>query len=185
MAKNQAWKRKLRLVSKREPSKDEIPAVLAEINNQPNDRGAALIASAAVEMSLSHFIESWIVPDLNSDEENGLFGSDAPLSSFSDKIKVAYAFGLIDKDLRENLETLRLIRNAFAHSILAIDFKTEEIAKACENLTLGEGRYTTPPPKENPARAQFIANGGALMFSLLRGKKGDESNPTMPIGFDR
>lgn len=45
----------------------------------------------------------------------GLFGGARPLSSFSTKINVAHALGLIDGNLHRKLDILRRIRNEFAH----------------------------------------------------------------------
>ena len=49
-----------------------------------------------------------------------------PLSSLSNKAKLAYAFGLIDKTTCEDLKRAHKIRNKFAHG-LEIDFTNSEV----------------------------------------------------------
>jgi len=53
---------------------------------------------------------------MSEQEEDDLFGFDAPFGTFSAKIRLAYAFRLIDQDLRDDFDRVRDIRNAFAHA---------------------------------------------------------------------
>jgi hypothetical protein len=41
---------------------------------------------------------------------------DAPLATFSAKIRLAYALSIFGSSTRDDLDTIREIRNAFAHS---------------------------------------------------------------------
>jgi len=53
---------------------------------------------------------------------DGLFGGDAPLATFSSKIKLAFALGLITRKTRRQLDVIRQLRNDFAHARGALDF---------------------------------------------------------------
>jgi DNA-binding MltR family transcriptional regulator len=53
-----------------------------------------------------------------------------PLKSFHSKIVMAYALGIIDETMRENLHIVRRVRNVFAHAKILIDFTEETIKGA-------------------------------------------------------
>ena len=54
--------------------------------------------------------------------------------SFSAKIKIAHAIGVIGDEAKDDLEKIRTVRNTFAHSILEIDFETPEIQAVCKSI---------------------------------------------------
>jgi hypothetical protein len=97
-----------------------------------DDRLLGIVCSAAVEEALQGLLEA------NMPNGSGrLFDIQQPLCTFSAKIAAAYSFDLIDNDIRRNADYMREIRNAFAHRIAPIDFKTKEIVAVCELLKIG------------------------------------------------
>ena len=100
-----------------------------------NARATAITAAAYVERTLEEYIASNLV---NNDEKTRkcLFVGDSPLASFSAKIRLAYAMGLISQAIRDDLDTVREIRNAFAHSIRHADFANPEVVIVCKRLRL-------------------------------------------------
>jgi len=56
------------------------------------DRAIALVGATNIDMTLEHAIKTHLV-QLNSTENQGLFGPDAPIGSFSARIKMGYAIG--------------------------------------------------------------------------------------------
>jgi hypothetical protein len=67
---------------------------------------------------------------LSSDRKDAIFyRMGAPLSSFSAKIEMAYALGIIANELRLTLHLIREIRNKFAHEIEALTFDHHEVAE--------------------------------------------------------
>jgi hypothetical protein len=128
------WRKELRDLTRRLPEADiETSATAAAIHSAESDRGCALIAGSVAENALETIIRTRMTP-LNKEREDQIFGIDGILGSFSSKIKIAFAFGFIDVDLRDQLDRMREIRNVFAHSKIAIDFKTPEIHRACVGL---------------------------------------------------
>ena len=80
-----------------------------------SERGAILIGVSKVEV----YLESLILKVLPSQEKsytNKLLNYPGALSSFSGKIELSFAFGILDKATYESLNTLRKIRNDAAHS---------------------------------------------------------------------
>jgi hypothetical protein len=99
-----------------------------------SDRAAALVAAAEVESYLVYLL----MPEfkrLSADEKEALFfGRRAPLSEFAARIAVAYGLGLLEQSERDDLDRIRRIRNAFAHTVIPVKFTTEVIAAECAKL---------------------------------------------------
>jgi hypothetical protein len=66
--------------------------------------------------------------------EEDLFKSNGPLSSFSFRIKMAYYLGKISHSVRRDLDTIRSIRNDFAHHPEYLDFDVQKVRDRCSNL---------------------------------------------------
>jgi len=77
-------------------------------------------------------------------EFNYLFaGDEAPYRELAGRIRLARALGINSKDYYYQLEAIRLIRNAFAHTMAEISFQTEEISAYCDDLNLLEESEAT------------------------------------------
>ena len=126
----------LKKLAKEKPGLGDI-IFLADYLKKVEDRAAAIIANTQVEDALEDAIASKLVP-LNATEYSDLFTGAQPLASFGAKTKFAFALGIIGKQTRSELDTIRWIRNAFAHSRKPLWFDTKEVAAACERLTLPE-----------------------------------------------
>jgi hypothetical protein len=124
-----AWVKALKALIEQIPSDDDLNHIVHEIYHS-EARGAALVASTQVEEILRRFLKGFMVP-LSIPLEEGLFDRDAPLSSFSKLIRVAFAFKLIDQTVRHHLDIVREIRNTFAHAMVHVTFETPAIQTAC------------------------------------------------------
>ena len=65
-----------------------------------------------------------------------------PLVSLTNKARLAYSLGLIDKTALDDLRQTHNIRNIFAHGIEA-SFADAEVCKACTKLSTANGRKVT------------------------------------------
>ena len=65
-----------------------------------------------------------------------------PLVSLTHKARLAYALGLIDKTLLNDVEFIHKIRNEFAHSIEA-DFTDTKVLEHVKKLSMSEGQDVT------------------------------------------
>lgn len=97
------------------------------------DRGCALFATSYLDKALSDLLSCALAYDKKI--ENDLFCGNAPLSSFSSRIKLAFYLGKISKVERRDLDLLRKIRNEFAHHANEIDFESEKIRSQCRELS--------------------------------------------------
>jgi hypothetical protein len=87
---------------------------LVKITNE-SERGAVLIGGNEIDERLEKLITE-ILPNKSKSYKSRLLNYPGPLSSFSGKIELLYAFRIFDKRLYESLNTLRKIRNDAAHS---------------------------------------------------------------------
>jgi hypothetical protein len=85
---------------------EQMQAIVDEIGKQ-TDRGAAIIAAAAIEDVLTHLIIARLV-ELPSKRKKALFDeSNGPLSNLSSKIELGFALGLFNEERRESLHLIR------------------------------------------------------------------------------
>lgn len=175
-----AWLKGLKELREREPTEAQMDALYGEIVGEKNDRGAALIASAQLEEGLERLIKSRLVP-MSSERISGLFEYSGPMDSFSTKTSIAFAFGIIDAEVRRNCDYIREIRNTFAHAGSPITFQTSEIKTVCELLSKWFTEYKDPPfPPEHP-RMRFITTIVRLLQVFAHGK--NVRDATFPLKF--
>jgi DNA-binding MltR family transcriptional regulator len=147
------------------PNSEDLETLLRELSGE-SDRGAALIGAAYIDDSLKHVFLS----RLGGDEKTklSLLDFDGPIGSFSSRIKLAYCLGWIGTEFRSDLDTLRGIRNDFAHERAAISFSTESVRDRCKNLNalaLFEKIFPALPILANAKIAYGVAT--VAMFRVL------------------
>jgi hypothetical protein len=174
-----SWRKELRELIRRMPDRgDEIDTTIKAMSEAESDRGCALIAGSVAEDGLETILRSHLV-SLSKTKVDELFGIERPLSSFTAKIKIAYAFGFIDGSLRDHFDKIREIRNVFAHSKIAIDFNTPAIRRSCVGL-LG----STDANKINP-RDIYLNTAYILMIAgAISVSQQASSGLRRPISFD-
>lgn len=96
------------------------------------DRGSVLMAAAFIEDKLLQMLQDFMVE--NESIQKKIFEGNGVLATFSSKIQVAYLLGLIPKNIFDDLNILRRLRNDFAHNAKPISFKTDYIKDRCEAL---------------------------------------------------
>jgi hypothetical protein len=125
-----------------------------------SDRGAVILTASRLDYILGEMLQRFLVPSKHSQT---LFkGESAPLSSFSARIKMAYALGLISEPEYKNCDIIRKIRNDFAHKFeLRFSFEDRRVKDLCGNfiaLAPSSNEF-----KDNP-RQMFIGQTVILMF---------------------
>lgn len=118
-------KRTLRDFLKRPPSKED-EEYFNQVMNAPSDLAAAILLAIDVE----HHLEKSIIFYLQRRDDatlDMLIRDAGPLGTFNAKIVLAYALGIIDQDWMTILNTIRRIRNVFAHARKLTKFSTPEI----------------------------------------------------------
>jgi hypothetical protein len=103
--------------------------------DKSNDRAAAIVAAAFLEDHLAIALKERFHEDKKTIEDT--FRSNGPLGSFAAKIDMAFLIGLCSKDARDELHTIRTIRNEFAHRGLTNDFNSQRVRNLANNLQFG------------------------------------------------
>jgi len=81
---------------------------------QERGRGAVLVGAARVDAALERLLQAVLLPAPGSTDP--FFQPDRPLGSFGARITLAARLGLIEPPVEQALQTLRRVRNGFAHS---------------------------------------------------------------------
>ncbi|MBN1694659.1 hypothetical protein JW879_04555 [candidate division WOR-3 bacterium] len=108
---------------------------LADAFIEETDRGAAILAASYAEDYLGKYLTSFMVDDPKIDE---LFESFGPYKTFSQRIKAAYAFGLIDINKKNDLQIIKDIRNNFAHNFRIKTFENPKVNSLFDRLTIAK-----------------------------------------------
>lgn len=98
-----------------------------------SDRAAAILGSSFVEAMLEDLLKVYLVDDKAVSE---LFKGDRPLATFSAKINIAFAVGLLPPNVRTDLDKIRKIRNHFAHHPEETNFSASPARDFCGALSV-------------------------------------------------
>lgn len=101
--------------------------------SKETDRGCALMAGAFLDDQLQRLLRKALVDDKSAVDI--LFDFSSSLGTFSGRIKMCYALGLIPKDAMRDLDLIRKIRNDFGHDAKPLDFADSKIASRSRELS--------------------------------------------------
>jgi mannitol operon repressor len=129
--------------------------------NEESPRGQVLISTGYMEQLLEDILRAFMLEIKTVDD---LFkGGNAPIGTFSAKMKSAYALGLISEDEFHDFELIRRIRNYFAHSMTA-SFDEQEVKSRCKELrhkAHDYGEVVMDP------LAQFTSAASGMLLNLV------------------
>ena len=142
------------------------------------DRGCAMIVAAHLDDKLGELLKACLIQDKEYEEEIARFFKDPePLGTFSARIKLAHYLNIISSQVRKDLDTVRKIRNDFAHKLDFENFNTQSIKGRRMNLQhdlLEDNKY----PRErfiNAANVLIVFidffranNPGVLVWRVIR-----------------
>jgi DNA-binding MltR family transcriptional regulator len=159
-----------------------------------DSRVAAILLGSLVERSIERLLRT-IMRDRSS--TGRLFDHQGPFGTFSAKIHGAYALKLIGPKTRHDLDLIREIRNAFAHSRRPLRFSDKAIKDACAHLQYPEipgtmigftaldqasrKQLRAAVDKSNPkTRYTLTCNEIAKRIYWVRGGEGDSDLNELP-----
>lgn len=120
-----------------------------------DDRGLILSLAAFAEEALGRLIEAFMLPVQAS--KDLLAGFNAPLGTFSSRIKTSYALGLINEEQFKDLEYLRKIRNEFAHAWEHVSLSQEKLASMARNMSFSYLDDDFPETNADKVRTSITA----------------------------
>ncbi|GAB2901733.1 MltR family transcriptional regulator [Paralcaligenes ginsengisoli] len=98
-----------------------------------DERSLILSLAAFANEALGRLIEAFMLPVAAS--KDLLTGFNAPLGTFSSRIKASYALGLINEEQFKDFEYLRKIRNEFAHAWEHVSLKQDRLVSYARNMS--------------------------------------------------
>lgn len=106
-----------------------------------SDRVAAIVGATLLDEQLRDLLLAFFVDErtLGKNEAQPwarLFGPDGALGPAASRSTLALALGLIPKDLYDDLQIVRRVRNVFAHGLHGLNFQHPEVAGACHELKI-------------------------------------------------
>jgi mannitol operon repressor len=123
------------------------------------DRGAALVGAALVDSRLEALLRAHFI-DGNSTGEL-LDGGSAPLGTLSSRIKLCHSLGLITELEYKECETIRRVRNEFAHRVHGLTFQDDKLRGLCNNL-----KANTPDGKRFDGNPRQLFINSVILLSL-------------------
>jgi mannitol operon repressor len=130
---------------------------LLEVAASESDRGTVLVYATMLDEQLKEAIDAFLVD--HSAISKLTEGFNAPIGTFSTRTLLAFGLGLISEREYCELETVRKIRNEFAHSI-NMSFECSSVSSRCKSLSWAIPEYPAP-------RDQFVAASASLVLNLL------------------
>lgn len=135
---------------------DDGDSTLRELEGD-SDRACALIAVSILDRVLVGILATQMVK-VPADEHKSLFyGQTAFLGSFSNKIRLCYVLSLMSKEQTQHLNTMRDIRNYFAHSLGPASFNDPIVIAECATLWSDADPIALRISHLSKARAKFLA----------------------------
>ena len=158
----------LRKLTRQFPPPDELRQTLKNLRNN-DDVPTALITASILDGLLEKIIEKhFCVDDQNL---NGrIFLNRGPLSDFDSKIILCEALGFIDSLISKELNMIKNIRNAFAHTRSHITFQHDLISKEMQTeMVVGIEKYAKMSnveitPEHN--KLTFVLWAGIMVHKL-------------------
>jgi hypothetical protein len=119
---------------------------------QETDRAAGVLASAFLDSVLIRLLRHVL---RDGEAKKNLFRSEGPLGTYSARLDLANALGLISDETRSDLRVLGTIRNKFAHSVDVHAFEHPQIKELCARLKAAAA-YEAPGDPRTAARTAFL-----------------------------
>ncbi len=99
-----------------------------------SDRASAIVGAAILDYSLESVLKSYFIKSPNKKNDVLFDGPNAPLTSFSAKIDMAFRLGIISEKMSKALHITRRIRNTFAHDIMNCNFANQRVISLIQEL---------------------------------------------------
>lgn len=155
------------MAKKKEEIRNLIDERFLKELSSSSPRSTVIVGAAVIDRLLEQLLENKIVKNKNI-AENFFTGPTAPFGSFSAKIKAVYLLGLVSIKTYQDLESLRKIRNKFAHDIFDCDFSNEEVVKIIRNFNYGPKIFLPTDGSLIDPKTLFIMELSLLCISIIR-----------------
>jgi len=131
--------KRLKALAAEIPSDATVRHILQTLEPEENafaDHSIALIGASVVDKGLEVAIRARLTPTEDDPEVKSIFSYDhsGPLAELSARIKMAYVMKIFGPKTKKELDHIRIVRNAFAHSVNILRFEDREVSDICNLL---------------------------------------------------
>lgn len=155
----------LRTLMSRRTYETDPATHVAQLKSE-SDRSSIILCAAGVEDFLTAELENHMT-NLNTEERQRIFDFQGPLGTFSSKIRIAQGIGLIDRQLRKDIELVKSMRNAAAHCVDPVNFSDEPFRSAVILLCPEKYRVELLELDGRQLRTFFELTASALWRSIM------------------
>jgi DNA-binding MltR family transcriptional regulator len=145
------------------PDSDSLSDETMRFLSNTSDFALVITATSILDATLARLLNNKLMMESRIPLPKGLADrvfeqSGGPLSTMSNRTVMAFALGLIDRDMLTRLDTFRKIRNEFAHRPALLNFETrdEEIDKHLKVLGWKSQDTTPDSDLDRFSRGQFF-----------------------------
>jgi len=150
----------------------DVAHVAAELNGI-SDRASVILLAAILDDLLNFRITQSITAQLNDDDMTHAFRFEGPLGALSHRIEIAYLFGSIELATYKELNIIREMRNACAHSSFVLNFTKPEMANVAKRLFAPHGVVSLPQDTPDDIKSAFVTAGLFLIQTLAHGSRAE------------
>lgn len=165
-----------------DPYVDQLNSLFEALHGH-DDRSLILTISAFAEDTLELLLLNYLREPKQAKEL--VNGFNAPLGTFSSRIKAAFVLGLMQEDDYKTLQLLRKIRNKFAHNWDGVSLDREDIASLVNEFSLSfKQKYTTDEEhtQELSARERIVEKSSDVLINLrMLAKELDRNSIKAPL----
>ena len=149
---------------------DNLKYLVKGIDDE-SDRGCVLIAAAFIEDQLEQLLRGRFCDSRHCQKHsvNELFRLMGPLSSFSAKTHMAYALTLISKNDFTAINSIRKIRNDFAHKFEEASFEDRQTRDHVSNIAEFALTEKQADATKKDVKLMFVTSVGSLIARLSVG----------------
>jgi len=135
-----------------------IVQAILDLHHLQDDRSIGIMACAILESELGRAILMRF-REMSAEEQNRLLDNNGhgAIATLAAKIWIGFAVGLYKEQAREDLLTLKKIRNDFAHVGDHIDFSNADIIKDCNKLVYPKlNAESIMKPEETDPKERYL-----------------------------
>lgn len=152
-------------------SDDDLDALHKDLTTE-TDRGAFILAASSIEDALETKLRMLMVGiAADTEAQNQIFGINGSAGTYSEKILLAYALGSIDKRARKDIDLVREIRNACAHSRRRLTLETKALADTVKAALGTEALRRLKNHDPRTLRLAFISHCAILGHYVMTKKR--------------
>lgn len=134
-----------------------------------SDRASVVLLGTMLEDVLTYRLTLALCIKPTEDECDYIFRFDGPMGTFSRRAEIACLLGIIEDDTYEQLDIIREMRNACAHSRHPLTFADEALANVAMRLFKPLGFVRKPDRKE--IKQAVLLEGFFIYYTLILGSR--------------